>query len=997
MMQPFRRGSGGAIDRGAPVAFTFNGRRYSGYRGDTLASALLANGVHLVARSFKYHRRRGIFSAGPEEPCALVRVGDGARVRPNLPATLVELVPGLAAHSINCWPAVGNDFGEINDLMSAVLPAGFYYKTFMWPGGAWKTYEYFIRRAAGIGRTPEGPDPDRYEKRFDHCDVLVIGGGPAGLAAARAAAEAGARVLLAESAPGIGGQLRFREEAAEDLTPDAWLRAQENALLALPEARILTRTTATGYYDHNLVTLVERMTDHDVRAQPHRPRERLWKVRARHVVLATGAHERHIAFGNNDLPGVMLAAAAQRYVSEYAVLPGRCAVVFTNNASGYAAALALAQSGVDIAAVVDSRQDPQEAASARARGVRVVPGHVVVTARGTNRVTGARLAPVDATATRITGPSCDLACDVLCVSGGWDPAVHLWSQSGSTLAFDEAQHCFVPGAAAQPLRAAGAANGAFWIDDCIAQGRAAGQSAARAAGFGAVAGDPGASKPLAIAPLWQVPDAAQRTKQFVDLQHDVTTRDLLLAVREGYTEVEHAKRYTTTGMGLDQGKTGNVVAYGVLGAATGRRIPEVGTTTFRPPYTPVTIGALAGREVGERFDPWRRTPMTDWHAANGAVLEPVGLWRRPMYYAPGSEAMHAAVARECLAVRNGVGILDASTLGKIEVRGPDAARFLNRVYTNRWDNLAVGRCRYGLMLREDGMVFDDGVTTRLGEQHFLMTTTSGGADAVAAWLEDWLQCEWRDLRVFLAPVTANWATICLTGPHTRAVLARAGASIDFSTAAFPHMSVREGLVCGVRARACRVSFTGEYSMEINVLARHGRAVWERLLAAGAAFGITPFGTEALHVLRAEKGYIVVGHETDGTVNPLDLGMQRLLAMGKGDFLGKRGLARADNARAGRKQLVGLMTVDPQVVVPEGSQIVTAQDAVRANAPPVPMLGHVTSSYASPVLKRSIALALVADGLRRMNETVTVLARGNAVAARIVAPCCYDPQGARLNG
>jgi sarcosine oxidase, subunit alpha len=988
--QRWRLTAGGAIDRTAPLEFRWNGRGYRGYRGDTLASALLANGVHLVARSFKYHRPRGIVSAGPEEPCALVRVGAGARVAPNLPATMVELYDGLTAESLNCWPSVHLDFGAAADVVAGVLPAGFYYKTFMWPRRAWMRYERFIRRAAGLGVAPAEADPDRYEKRFDHCDVLVVGGGPAGIAAALAAGGAGARVLLVDERALPGGALHFRDERIEGVDARAWLAETTAGLAALPEVRVLARTTALGYYDHNLVTLLERLTDHLARPPRSTPRQRLWKVFARQVIIATGAIERPLVFAGNDLPGVMLAGAAQCYARQFAVRAGSRAVVFTNNDSGYEAARTLAACGVELAAIIDPRDVPPGAGSIE--GAAVLTGHVVVRARGARRVTG--VIATRAAADPAGRASRTIDCDLLCVSGGWDPAVHLFSQSGGRLRFDERQQCFVPGSPAQPTHAAGAANGAFAVGDCVAQGRAAGIAAARACGFGAQVEPVREAAVLEVHPPWTL-TADGQSKQFVDLQHDVTVADLGLAAREGYVSVEHAKRYTTAGMGVDQGKSGNIIAYGVLGRLTERAVPQVGTTTFRPPYTPATIGALAGREIGERFDPIRRTPITGWHEAAGAVFEPVGLWRRPLYYPRVGEDMAAAVARECNAARTGVVLLDASTLGKIELEGRDACELLNRVYTNRWDGLAIGRCRYGLMLGEDGMVLDDGVTARLDAHHYLLSTTSGGAERVYAWLEEWLQCEWRELAVYLTPVTAQWANVCLSGPRARALLGRLAADIDFSATGFPHMSVREGSVAGMPARVARVSFTGELSYEINVPARHGLALWEAVYAAGVEDGVTPLGTEALHVLRAEKGYIAVGHETDGTVNPLDLGLERLVDMGKPDFLGKRGLLRADNRRAGRKQLVGLLTEDPWTVPREGSQIVADAHADRLDRTPVPMIGHVTSSYLSPAMGRSIALALVVDGRRRMGERVHVIVRGRPVAARLCASVFHDPEGARL--
>jgi sarcosine oxidase subunit alpha len=573
--------------------------------------------------------------------------------------------------------------------------------------------------------------------------------------------------------------------------------------------------------------------------------------------------------------------------------------------------------------------------------------------------------------------------------------VHLFSQSGGKLAYDDVQHCFVPGPAVQATHVAGAANGAFTAADCVAQGCAAGNAAALATGFSAKVPALRNRTALAVHALWEIPDASGG-KKFVDQQSDVTAADLALAAREGYVSVEHAKRFTTTGMGVDQGKIGNITAFGILGNATSRSVPEVGTTTFRPPYIPVTIGALAGREIGALFEPVRKTPMTGWHEARGAVFEPVGLWRRPQYYPQNGEDMRAAVARECLAVRNGVGLLDASTLGKIELRGRDVLKLLNMVYTNAWDTLEIGACRYGLMLREDGMVFDDGVTARLGDDHYLMTTTSGGADGVVNWLEEWLQCEWLGWQVYVTPVTANWATLCVTGPQARAILQKLPCDIDLAQARFSHMAIRTGTMAGVPARIARVSFTGELSYEINVPARYGLALWEMLMQAGAASGITPLGTEALHVLRAEKGFIVVGHDTDGTVTPFDLGMSWIVGKTKTDFLGQRGLKRSDSARAGRRQLVGLLTGDVHTVLVEGSQIIRPQDA-RVLRLPVPMIGHVTSSYMSPTLGRSIAMGLIEDGRQRMNKEVAVVVHGKVVAARIVEPRFYDPQGERLHG
>ena len=973
MTGPRRLPAGGRIDRSRTVAFRFDGRRYTGHPGDTLASALLANGVRLFGRSFKYHRPRGVMAAGAEEPNALVLLEPGPFAEPNLRATEIELYDGLTAESVNRWPSLRLDLGAATGLMSGLFVAGFYYKTFMWPPSWWnRIYAPVIRRMAGLARAPREPDPEVYEHRHAHCDILVVGGGPAGIAAAHAAAASGARVVLADERPHSGGSLLDGPERVGDEDGAAWAER----ILAGTSALLLPRTTAFGYYDHNFVALAERLTEGlSPSERAGRPRQRIWHVRARRVVLATGAHERPLVFPGNDLPGVMLARSVTAYIHRYGVLPGRRAVFLANDDSVYAAAREFAGRGGEVAAVVDLRVD----GTADAGGLPVLRGAVPLRTLGRRAVTGIEV--------ESEGSTRRIACDLVAMGGGWNPAVHLFSQSRGTLRWDDGLQTFVPGRSAQAERSVGAAASRFDLEGCIAEGAEAGAAFARELGFEASAPPAPPERPPRR-PGALPPPPEGRGKAFVDFQNDVTASDVALARREGMRSVEHLKRWTTLGMATDQGKTSNINGLTLMAAGLGRPPAEVGHTTFRPPYTPVPFGALAGRNIAALADPVRRTPMQDWQEANGAVFEPVGQWMRARYYPGGGETMREAVTRECRAVRDAAGILDASTLGKIDIRGPDAAEFLNRIYTNGWKTLAVGRCRYGLMLGEDGMVFDDGVTTRTGEHRYLMTTTSGNAAAVLEWLEEWLQTEWPELRVYCTSVTEQWATITVSGPRARVLLEPLVEDIDLDPAAFPFLSMREGRIDGVPGRIFRIAFTGELSYEVNLPWRRAAPVWEKLAEAGAV----PYGTEAMHVLRAEKGFIVVGHETDGTVTPVDLGMERMLSSRK-DFIGRRSLARPDSRRPDRKQLVGLLPEDASEVLQEGAQIVEAP----GGTPPVPMLGHVTSSYWSPVMERGFALALVKGGRARHGDRVWASATTGESRVRIVDPVFYDREGARLDG
>ncbi|MCR9254554.1 MAG: sarcosine oxidase subunit alpha [Alphaproteobacteria bacterium] len=1007
MTQLFRAAKGGRIDRSKPISFQFNGKRYQGYQGDTLASALIANGIHLVGRSFKYHRPRGIMGSGVEEPNAMVQINPNSnRTDPNQRATVVELYDDLSADSQNCWPSVEFDVGAVNNMLMPFFPAGFYYKTFMFPATAWEKYEHVIRKAAGLGMSPTEEDPDRYEHIHAHCDVLVVGAGPAGLMAARAAAATGARVILADEQHEMGGSLlaedvdgiRVDGSAAGD-----WATGMATVLAGHGDVTLLPRTTAFGYFDNNWFGLLERVTDHLGReAVPGQVRARMWRVRARQVVLATGSHERPLVFDGNDRPGVMLASAARTYINRYGALAGQRPVVFTNNDSAYKAALDMHNKGARVVAIVDLREDPKGelVQSARDAGIQVLTGHTVVATSGGKRVTGVEVRQIS---NGIVGPdSRPLVCDLVLMSGGWNPAVHLFSQSRGKLAYNADLGVFVPGQSVQAERSAGACNGAFGTREALEQGAAAGLAAATEAGFtGEAPTLPAVQEwtegPMAVHFLAPSHKRDSHRKGFVDFQNDVKASDILLAVREGFHSVEHVKRYTTTGMGTDQGRTSNINALGIVAEALGKTPPEVGTTTFRPAYTAVPFGAISGPNSGDLFDPVRTTPMHKWHLENGAEFEDVGQWKRAWFYPKKGEDMHRAVNREVEAARQGIGILDASTLGKIEVRGRDAAEFLNRVYTNAWTKLAVGRCRYGLMLGEDGMVRDDGVTARLGEDRFLMTTTTGNAAMVMAWLEEWLQTEWPEMEVYLTSVTEQWATITINGPKSRDLLTKVASGTDFSNEGFPHMAIRDAEIAGVAGRIARISFTGEMSYEINVPARYGLHVWETLMHEGEPYDITPYGTEAMHVLRAEKGFIIVGQETDGSMTPDDLGMDWIVSKKKPqEFLGKRSLSRQDMLREDRKQLVGLLTSDPTVILEEGAQLVDARDKDNT-AYPVPMIGHVTSSYWSPNVGRSIALAMVRAGRARIGTTIYAPMADKTIAVEVVEPVFFDKEGVRANG
>ncbi|WP_417691454.1 sarcosine oxidase subunit alpha [Roseibium sp.] len=994
-MSQYRVQGKGRVSHAKPVSFSFDGKTVTGLEGDTVASALLAQGTHLMGRSFKYHRPRGVVTAGSEEPNALIGTSRGpGRFEPNTRATMAEIWPGLTATSQNRWPSLEFDIGAVNDRMHKLFPAGFYYKTFMWPKSFWdKVYEPVIRSAAGLGVSPSVEDPDHYASRYLHTDVLIVGGGPAGLAAARSAAEAGAKVTLVDENTEAGGSLLSEPGVEINGQPAwSWLESELASLTALG-VTVMTRTTAIGYYHQNMVGLCQRVTDHLAAPQDDQPRERLWRVRAEHVVLAQGALEKPLVFDGNDRPGIVLAGSALTYLNRYGVRVGNAAVVVTSHDSAWFTAFDLAAVGTTINAIVDTREAVREdlLAQAAALGIEVLTGHTVTGTSGRLRVNSIRVNPITGST---VGHGRDIACDCVLLSGGWTPTLHLFSHTKSKLAWDAEGKTFLPAETLEDCQIAGAGRGLWGIEAALVDGAEMGGNAAKALGQTA------ASVTYTVAADRTGTGEAQKelptdkdltsTRAFVDFQNDVTAKDLRLAVREGMRSIEHVKRYTTNGMATDQGKMSNINGLNIAADALGKPAPEVGLTTFRPPYTPTTFGALCGYHKGAHFDVTRKTPIDPWAEENGAVFEPVAQWRRARYFPNTGEDMDTAVMRECIATRASVGMFDASTLGKIEVVGPDAVEFMNRMYTNPWTKLAPGKCRYGLLLGEDGFIRDDGVIGRLSDDRFHVTTTTGGAARVMDMMEDYLQTEWPDLNVWLTSTTEQWATIALNGPNARKLLEPFVEGLDLSAEAFPHMSNAICTVAGFPARLFRVSFTGELGFEINVPARHGQALWEKLWDAGQQYDICAYGTETMHVLRAEKGYIIVGQDTDGTVTPHDAGISWAIGKKKPDFVGKRSLERPDIVAPGRKQLVGLLTQDGSKLE-EGAQIV-----LDPNQPiPMKMVGHVTSSYESDAVGKPIAFAVIEGGFDKMGETVHIPMLDRTIAATITGTVFYDPAGDRL--
>jgi sarcosine oxidase subunit alpha len=968
-----RLASGGRIDRGRAVGFRFDGVSYLGHPGDTLASALLANGVKLVGRSFKYHRPRGILSAGHEEPNALVTLRGWARAEPNTRATTVELFDGLEARSQHAWPSLRHDVYAVNSLLGRFLGAGFYYKTFMWPQKFWeKVYEPLIRRAAGLGPPPRFEDPDRYATMHAHCDVLVVGSGPAGLAAARAAVAAGARVILAEHDFELGGGL------LRDAAHEAWRAAQ---VAALGDATVLLRTNVFGAYDHGVFGAVERVADHLAEPRPHVPRQRMWMIRARQAVIATGGYERFIAHPGNDLPGVMLAGSAATYATRFGVKPGASAALFATHDAAYHDAFALQDAGVRIRAIIDPRRESAMHRPARKRGIDVMADSEVY-GTGSFRL-HLREAAVRSRAGR---HRTIVPCELLLLAGGWNPAVHLMSHAGAKLRFDEGLATFVADTPTAGLHPAGLVAGVTGIGPCAAHGFAAGSAAAGACGFAAPAAIDLPDAPAAdakVLPVWEVRASG---KAFVDIQDDVTADDIRQARQEGFEHIEHAKRYTTHAMGTDQGKSGGIIGAAVLAAARGEPLATVGLPKFRPYTIPTTWGALAGEHVGKQFMPTRHSPLHDRHLALGARMMEAGLWLRPAFYPHADDADDwGAVVREGKAIRRKVSVCDVSTLGKIAVSGPDAGKFLDLLYTNTFSTLPIGRARYGLMLREDGIVFDDGTTSRFGEHDFYMTTTTANAAAVLSHMEFFHQVRWPELDVQYSSITDQWAGMSIAGPRAREVV-RTVVDIDVSDRAFPFMAVADCTAVGVPAKLFRISFSGEQAFELHVPAGYAGRVWDAVLAAGA----TPYGLEALNLARIEKGH-VAGAELNGNTTAYDLGLAKMLKK-RGDFIGRTLAARPALVDPARPRLVGVRSVERTRKLRGGAHLVPRLGGTDSQ-------GYITSVTLGAEIEGWLGLALLSHGPERIGTHMVATSPlfADEVPVEICSPHFVDAENSRVRG
>ena len=988
------------INQEKKISFTFDGKKYYGYKGDTLASALLSNDVHLIGRSFKYHRPRGIISAGCEEPNGIVQLEINEFTEPNRRATEVILYEGLIATSQNRWPSVKYDIGAINDVLSPFFPAGFYYKTFMWPPKFWKTYEHFIRHAAGLGNSPKKDDPHKYEHYHYHCDVLVVGSGVSGLYAARIATSKNLKVLLVEQEFETGGSILSSNDNDNKINNQSQIDWKDKILEELRNSKnieIITSTTLFAYMHYNYLLAIQDLEPDRGIAKNNEIRQVIWKIRAKKVILATGSIERPLTFNNNDRPGIMLANSVSKYLNGYGVKLGKKIIIFTNNDSAYQTVLDYHHQNIDIAAVVDVRSKIEGDLPLRVQnlGIKIYSDYIISDTAGRKKIKSITIKKINTHKDFKYNDIKVLECDLLCMSGGWAPTVHLFTQSRGKLKFRDEDSCFVPHQAHQKTISIGSCNGVFDLNNILNETKESVYDFLDKEIDNSQKENIYQSENIKVAAqqnTWLIndKDKISKSKMFVDFQNDVTAKDIKIALSEGFQSIEHVKRYTTNGMATDQGKTSNVNALGIISEITGQKISNLGTTTFRLPYTPVTFGAMAGRYIKEFFDLERTTPMHKWHVNENALFEDVGQWKRAWYYPKNNETINEAVNREVKATRDSLGILDASTLGKIDLKGRDVSEFLNRVYTNAWSKLAIGKCRYGIMLGDDGMVVDDGVTTRLGEYHYLMTTTTGNAASVMSKLEDWLQTEWPELEVYMTSVTEQFGTISLNGPNSRKIVESLFPIQNFSNENFPHMNFKELKIDNIKCRVMRISFTGEICYEINVPSSYALSLWEKCIDLGKDYNITPYGTEAMHVLRAEKGFIIVGQETDGSVTPVDLDMNWIVSKKKYDFVGKRALYRSDTIKKDRKQLVGILTTDPSEVLEEGAQLVEVETSL-----PMPMVGHITSSYYSPNLGRSIALAMVKDGINKKGTKLIVPMLNKSVEVEITNPVFIDPKNERL--
>ena len=996
MSENYRLDKIGLIDRNKKISFKFNGKKYFGYEGDTLASALIANGVHLVGRSFKYHRPRGFFGAGVDEPYAIVQLYRNGETDPNCRATEQELFEGLEAKSVNCWPSVNFDIGAINNFLNRFFPAGFYYKTFMWPKSFWyKVYEPFIRKAAGFGVASTKHDQERYEHKYEYCDLLVAGSGPSGLASAYAAAKNGARVILAEDKARFGGSLLTSEVSIGNQSGKDWSEKIIAELKEMSNVIVKNRSQVFGYYDHNMLVMSERISDHLPRTKKYTPKQRLWYIRAKEVVISSGSIERPIVFGNNDTPGVVLASAAREYLKVYGVLVGKKPLIFTNNDSAYETAIEFKKNGI-LPIILDSRTNPSSeiVSEAKNMGIDIRFSHVVVAAKGYKKVKSAEIAKISENKKNLEEIK-NITCDCICVSGFWTPTIHLASQSGNKTKFNNNIDAFVPNKSKQNETTLGSANGIFTLEETLKKSFESGYEISKKITNNenkVTIPQVAEKKHTTHDKFWCVPLPKGKTyKRFLDFQNDVAVSDVELALREGYRSIEHVKRYTTLGMATDQGKTSNLNGLQLVSSIENKIVPSVGHTTFRPPYTPVTIGAIVGREIGKHSKPTRKSPMHSWHEKHNAVFVDAGVWLRPRYYKQGNEGLFEASKREAENVRKNVGVCDVTTLGKIDIKGPDAAEFLNRVYTNAWLKLPVGKARYGLMLREDGIVMDDGTTTRISENHYHMTTTTAQAANVLSHLEYYLQIVWPELNVNVVSTTEQWAGAAIAGPNSRKLLKKLFPKTDVSNETLPFMGYVEGNLFGFHARIFRISFSGELAYEVNVESDNGNFMWEKIIEVGKEFEIQPYGTEALSTLRIEMGH-VAGSELDGRTIPYDNGLQGLISKKK-DFIGKRSLNRSSFIAEDRQKVVGVVPIDKKTSIPEGSHLVKDANAKLPN----PKLGHISASCWSVEYNNPFSLAILKDGKNMIGKKLFALSplKNKSIPVEIVSSHYVDPKGERV--